>query len=238
MIEKIYGKNSIIEAIKNKRELSDVMVTANNNDIISMLNKNNIKYQIVQKGIIDKALKQSVNHQGVIASVMEYQYYQLEDIVSDESDSLIVMLDGIEDPHNLGAIVRTCEISGASGIVLPKNRSVKVNATVSKVSAGAIEHVKVVMCTNLVNTIKTLKEKGYWVVGAEALEESKEFWDLDLNMKVCLIIGSEGRGLSRLTKEECDFLVKIPMWGKVNSLNASVSAALLIYEIRRQQNKK
>lgn len=238
MIEKIYGKNSIIEAIKNKRELSDVMVTANNNDIISMLNKNNIKYQIVQKGIIDKALKQSVNHQGVIASVMEYQYYQLEDIVSDESDSLIVMLDGIEDPHNLGAIVRTCEISGASGIVLPKNRSVKVNATVSKVSAGAIEHVKVVMCTNLVDTIKTLKEKGYWVVGAEALEESKEFWDLDLNMKVCLIIGSEGRGLSRLTKEECDFLVKIPMWGKVNSLNASVSAALLIYEIRRQQNKK
>lgn len=238
MIEKIYGKNSIIEAIKNKRELSDVMVTANNNDIISMLNKNNIKYQIVQKGIIDKVLKQSVNHQGVIASVMEYQYYQLEDIVSDESDSLIVMLDGIEDPHNLGAIVRTCEISGASGIVLPKNRSVKVNATVSKVSAGAIEHVKVVMCTNLVNTIKTLKEKGYWVVGAEALEESKEFWDLDLNMKVCLIIGSEGRGLSRLTKEECDFLVKIPMWGKVNSLNASVSAALLIYEIRRQQNKK
>ena len=98
-----------------------------------------------------------------------------KDIISDESDSLIVMLDGIEDPHNLGAIIRTCEISGASGIVLPKNRSVKVNATVSKVSAGAIEHVKVVMCTNLVNTIKTLKDKGYWVVGAEALEESKNF---------------------------------------------------------------
>lgn len=238
MIEKIYGKNSIIEAIRNKRELSDVLVTANNNDIISMLNKNNIKYQVVQKGMIDKVLKQPVNHQGVVASVMEYQYYQLEDIISDESDSLIVMLDGIEDPHNLGAIIRTCEISGASGIVLPKNRSVKVNATVSKVSAGAIEHVKVVMCTNLVNTIKTLKDKGYWIVGAEALEESKNFWELDLNMKVCLVIGSEGKGLSRLTKEECDFLVKIPMWGKVNSLNASVSAALLIYEIRRQQNKK
>lgn len=238
MNEKIYGKNSIIEALRNKRELSDVLVTSNNTDIISMLNKNNIKYQIVQKSVIDKVLKQPVNHQGVVASVMEYQYYELNDIISDDKDSLIVMLDGIEDPHNLGAIVRTCEISGASGIILPKNRSVKVNSTVSKVSAGAIEHVKVVMVTNLVNTIKTLKDKGYWVVGAEALKESKNFWDLDLNMKVCLIIGSEGKGLSRLTKEECDFLVKIPMWGKVNSLNASVSAALLIYEIRRQQNKK
>lgn len=238
MNEKIYGKNSIIEAIRNKRELSDVLVTSNNTDIISMLNKNNIKYQIVQKNAIDKVLKQPVNHQGVVASVMEYQYYELNDIISDDNDSLIVMLDGIEDPHNLGAIVRTCEISGASGIILPKNRSVKVNSTVSKVSAGAIEHVKVAMVTNLVNTIKVLKEKGYWVVGAEALKESKNFWDLDLNMKVCLIIGSEGKGLSRLTKEECDFLVKIPMWGKVNSLNASVSAALLIYEIRRQQNKK
>lgn len=238
MFEKIYGKNSIIEAIRNKREISEVMVTANNNDIISLLNKNNIKYQIVQKGTIDKILKQPVNHQGVLANVTEYQYYNLEDIISDSSDSLIVMLDGIEDPHNLGAIIRTCEISGVEGIVLPKNRSVKVNATVSKVSAGAIEHVKVVMVTNLVNTIKTLKTKGYWVVGAEALDESKNFWDLDLKMKVCLIIGSEGKGLSRLTKEECDFLVKIPMWGKVNSLNASVSAALLIYEIRRQQNKR
>ena len=238
MNEKIYGKNSIIEALRNKRELSDVLVTSNNTDIISMLNKNNIKYQIVQKNAIDKVLKQPVNHQGVVASVMEYQYYELNDIISDDNDSLIVMLDGIEDPHNLGAIVRTCEISGASGIILPKNRSVKVNSTVSKVSAGAIEHVKVAMVTNLVNTIKVLKEKGYWVVGAEALKESKNFWDLDLNMKVCLIIGSEGKGLSRLTKEECDFLVKIPMWGKVNSLNASVSAALLIYEIRRQQNKK
>ena len=238
MSERIYGKNSIIEAIRNKRELTDVLVTSNNNDIISMLNKNNIKYQIVQKNVIDKVLKENVNHQGVVASVTEYQYYNLEDVISDEADSLIVMLDGIEDPHNLGAIVRTCEISGASGIILPKNRSVKVNSTVSKVSAGAIEHVKVVMVTNLVNTIKVLKEKGYWVVGAEALKESKNFWDLDLNMKVCLIIGSEGKGLSRLTKEECDFLVKIPMWGKVNSLNASVSAALLIYEIRRQQNNK
>ena len=238
MSERIYGKNSIIEAIRNKRELTDVLVTSNNNDIISMLNKNNIKYQIVQKNVIDKVLKENVNHQGVIASVTEYQYYNLEDVISDEADSLIVMLDGIEDPHNLGAIVRTCEISGASGIILPKNRSVKVNSTVSKVSAGAIEHVKVVMVTNLVSTIKVLKEKGYWVVGAEALKESKNFWDLDLNMKVCLIIGSEGKGLSRLTKEECDFLVKIPMWGKVNSLNASVSAALLIYEIRRQQNNK
>lgn len=238
MIEKIYGKNSIIEAIKNNRKLGDVYITSNNEDIILLLNKNKIKYQVVKKNVIDNIIKESVNHQGVVAFVDEYQYYNLDDVISNDKDSLIVMLDGLEDPHNLGAIIRTCEISGVSGIILPKNRSVRINATVSKVSAGAIEHVKVALVTNLVNTIKILKEKGYWIVGAEALEESKNFWDTDLNMKTCLVIGSEGKGLSRLTKEECDFLVKIPMWGKVNSLNASVSAALLIYEIRRQQNIK
>ena len=238
MIEKIYGKNSIIEAIKNNRKLGDVYITSNNEDIILLLNKNKIKYQVVKKNVIDNIIKESVNHQGVVAFVDEYQYYNLDDVISNDKDSLIVMLDGLEDPHNLGAIIGTCEISGVSGIILPKNRSVRINATVSKVSAGAIEHVKVALVTNLVNTIKILKEKGYWIVGAEALEESKNFWDTDLNMKTCLVIGSEGKGLSRLTKEECDFLVKIPMWGKVNSLNASVSAALLIYEIRRQQNIK
>ena len=238
MKKKIYGRNSIIEAIRNHRELQEVLVTNTNQDIIALLDKNKIKYQVVNKNIIQEKIQDNVNHQGVMAYTYEYQYAHLEDLISDEKDSLIVMLDGLEDPHNLGAIIRTVEISGAAGIIIPKNRSVRVNATVSKVSAGAIEHVKIVMVTNLVNTIKILKDHGYWVVGAEALPESKNFWDVDLKMKTCLIIGSEGQGLSRLTKEACDFLVKIPMWGKVNSLNASVSAALLIYEIRRQQNKK
>ena len=148
------------------------------------------------------------------------------------------MLDGLEDPHNLGAIIRTCEISGASGVIIPKNRSVKVTPAVEKVSTGATRYVKVAQVTNLVNTIEKLKEKGYWIVGAEAGSSSQNYWSVDYKMKVCLIIGSEGRGISRLVKEKCDYLVEIPMWGKVNSLNASVSCGILIYEIRRQQRNK
>ena len=147
-------------------------------------------------------------------------------------------LDGLEDPHNLGAIVRTCEIAGVSGIILPKNRSVKVTPTVVKVSTGATEYVKIAQVTNLVNTLKELKKKGYWIVGAEASEKSECFWSPDYRRKICLVVGSEGFGVSRLVKEECDYLVEIPMWGKVNSLNASVSCGILIYEIRRQQRNK
>lgn len=246
MSELIYGKNSVVEAIKNSnvkgaRKIETCYVTSLNEDVIALLNKNNIKYQIVQKDKIFNLLKNNdlnpnVNHQGVLAMLEDYKYYDLSELVNEKNDSLIVALDGLEDPHNLGAIIRTAEISGVDGIILPKNRSVKVTSTVSKVSTGAIEHVKVSQVTNLVSSLKELKKKGYWIVGAEALEESKDFWHTDLNMKVCLVIGSEGKGISRLVKEECDILVKIPMWGKVNSLNASVSAALIIYEIRRQQN--
>ena len=147
------------------------------------------------------------------------------------------MLDGIEDPHNLGAIIRSAEIAQVSGIILPKNRSVKVTPTVIKVSTGATQYVKVAQVTNLVNTLKELKKNGYWIVGAEAGKDSTNFWNVDYKMKVCLVVGSEGRGVSRLVKEECDYLVEIPMWGKVNSLNASVSCGILIYEIRRQQKQ-
>ena len=237
----IFGTNTIMSSLKlgSVKKLY-LAIGYNNEKVLSLAKHNNVNIVYVQKSELDKMTHGGV-HQNVVGVIKNKELLSLDNLlekIKNIKNPLLVMLDELNDPHNLGAIIRTCEISGASGIILPKNRSVKVNATVSKVSAGAIEHVKVVMVTNLINTIKTLKENGYWVVGAEALAESKNFWDLDLNMKVCLIIGSEGKGLSRLTKEECDFLVKIPMWGKVNSLNASVSAALLIYEIRRQQNKK
>ena len=239
MSELIYGKNSLLEALRgnNADYFESVYLLKKDNDVISLCESKKIKYKITSKEEFNKLLKQKgeVNHQGFLAFTKEYEYYELGEIVSSDNDSLIVALDGLEDPHNLGAIVRTCEIAGASGIILPKNRSVRVTPTVAKVSTGATEYVKIAQVTNLVSALKELKKQGYWIVGAEAGESSTNFWNVDYKMKVCLVIGSEGRGVSRLVKEECDYLVEIPMWGKVNSLNASVSCGILIYEIRRQQ---
>ena len=147
--------------------------------------------------------------------------------------NIIVILDHLEDPHNFGAIIRTCEAAGITSIIIPKDRSVKVNATVMKTSAGALENVNVCMVTNLVNTIKKLKENGYWIIGTDM--EGKDYRQIDYEGKIAIIIGSEGKGLSRLTEENCDFIAKIPMYGKVNSLNASVAAALIIYEAVRNK---
>ncbi len=239
MFEILYGKNSCIEAIKKGREITEVLITNNNKELIPLFKEKKLNYKIVSKEELDSLVKNNTgSNQGIVCKVLSYEYSSLNDIMSDDNNSLIVMLDGFEDPHNLGAVIRTCEITKADGIIIPKNRSVRVNETVSKVSAGAIENVKICMETNLSQTIKTLKKNGYWICGAEALDESKSIWDMDFKMKTCLVIGSEGFGISRLVREECDFLVKIPMWGKVNSLNASVSAAVIMYEIRRQQNSK
>ena len=235
MSEIIFGKNAVTEAIKNNRKIEKILLTNTNNDLMQLAKKNNIKCDLISKEILNEKVKG--NHQGVIAYVEEYKYFDLNEIISEKNDSLIVMLDGFEDPHNLGAVIRTAETVGVDGIIIPKNRSVKVNSTVSKVSTGAIEHVKVCEVTNLSQTLKKLKECGYWVVGAEYTEQSICYWDVDYSMKIVLVIGSEGKGVSRIVREECDYLVKIPMRGKINSLNASVSAALVMYEIRRKQNK-
>ena len=245
MSEIIYGKNSLLEALRsinNANYFLEIYLLKEDEEVSSLCNNKKIKYKVVNKDVFNNVLKNNklnnVTHQGFLAITKEYEYYKLEDIISSAEDSLIVALDGLEDPHNLGAIVRTCEISGADGIILPKNRSVKVTPTVTKVSTGATEYVKIAQVTNLVSALKELKKKGYWIVGAEASDTSENFWNVDYKMKVCLVVGSEGRGVSRLVKEECDYLVEIPMWGKVNSLNASVSCGILIYEIRRQQRNK
>lgn len=254
----IYGKNTVVEAMKMGTVIKLYLVSDNKKVNISNTKNTNIKnsnknkennYSDLEKIANSKKIdieyisKEKMseiangNHQGCAAKVFEYKYYDVDEIVNDKKDSLIIALDCLEDPHNLGAIIRTSEIAGVDGIIIPKNRSVRVNSTVAKVSTGATEYVKVSEVTNLRQTLVSLKKQGYWIVGAEYTEQSVNFWDVDFNMKVCLVIGSEGKGVSRLIREECDFLVKIPMWGKINSLNASVSAAILIYEIRRQQNK-
>ena len=233
MSEYIFGKNVVKEALNYPERIEEIYLLERNTEFITLVKQNKVKFCIISQAEMDK--KVSGIHQGVVALVKDYPYYPLSDIIKSEKKSLIIALDGLEDPHNLGAILRTCEAAGVDGVILPKNRSVKLNNTVAKVSAGAIEYVKVVEVVNLTQTLKQLKDKGYWIVGAERSPKSSSMWELQYDMPIILVIGSEGKGISRLVKEECDFLVEIPMKGKINSLNASVSTGIMIYEIRRQQ---
>ncbi|MDD3348087.1 MAG: 23S rRNA (guanosine(2251)-2'-O)-methyltransferase RlmB [Bacilli bacterium] len=233
MSEYIFGKNVVKEAFSNPERIEEIYILDKNTEFIALAKQFRLQYKIISSTEMDKMV--SGLHQGVVAMVKDYQYYQLSEVVNTQKTSLIIALDGLEDPHNLGAILRTCEAADVDGVILPKNRSVKLNNTVAKVSAGAIEYIKVVEVVNLTQTLKQLKEKGYWIVGAEKSQKSSSMWDIKYDMPIVLVIGSEGKGISRLVKEECDFLVEIPMLGKINSLNASVSAGIMIYEIRRQQ---
>ena len=170
-------------------------------------------------------------HQGIILDVPDYKYYDIDDIIGD--DNLIVMLDHIEDPHNFGAIIRTCEAAGVSGIIIPSDRSVEVNPTVIKTSVGTTEKMKIVRVTNLNSTIKYLKDKGYWIFGTDM--EGTNYTELDYKGKTVIICGNEGSGMSKLTKDNCDFIATIPMNGEVNSLNASVATAIVVFEAVKQR---
>ena len=225
-MEIVYGKNSFVEAL-NMNRINEAFVLKDC-PYIKELQRKHIKYQIVDRGRLD-SLSKSGNHQGCLAYVEEYKLSSLESMLKKEN-GLIVLLDGLKDPHNLGAIIRTCECAGVDGLVYKKHNSVHLNDTVAKVACGALEYVKVAEVTNLVNTIKILKDNGYWIVGTDG--DGKDLYNkIDYNMNVVLIIGSEGDGMSRLVKQECDFIVKMPMKGHINSLNASVAAGVMIFNI-------
>ncbi len=234
----IVGKNSITEAIKNKRNISKLIVAENLKDqsFIKFLKEQHIKYEILSQSQINK--KYGDKNGGIIAEIIEYEYRTLADVLvktsKKEAGGVLIILDGLEDPHNLGAILRSADATGADAIIIPKNRSVSLNQTVAKVSTGAIEYVDVVQVTNLTQTIQELKKNGYWIIGLE-LDGTIDFTEQDYHGNVAVVVGSEGKGISRLVKENCDVLVKIPMFGKVNSLNASVSAGLILYEIVRNR---
>ena len=222
MSEYVFGKNSFFEALNNKRIIKAYVL--NDRDI----KDKGIPYQIVDRKMLDK-LSKSGNHQGYVAEVKEFKMSKVSDMIKDKN-GLIVILDGIQDVHNLGAIIRTCECAGVDGVIYKSHNAVKVNDTVAKVASGALEYMKVSEVNNLVNTMKELKKNGYWIVGS-AGDACQYYTDIDYDMNVALVIGSEGKGMSRLVKEECDFIVKLPMMGKVTSLNASVAAGILIYNI-------
>ena len=236
------GRNTVIEALKSNRTIEYIMVSngEKNGTIIDILRIAKDKDIIIKK--VDKRkldnMSKSGNHQGVIAITTPYDYCSVEDILEyareKEEEPFIIILDEIEDPHNFGSIIRTAEISGVHGIIIPKRRSVGVNQTVYKCSVGAAEYVKVAKVTNLNDTIDYLKEQGIWVYGADMKGEDYCF-NVNFSGPVALVIGNEGKGISRLTKEKCDVLVKIPMKGKINSLNASVAGGIMMYEILKQR---
>lgn len=240
----IEGRNPVIEAIKNDREIDKLMIANGAKEgsikkIIAMAKEKNIVIQYVDKHKLDE-ISTSHAHQGVIASVSEYEYYELDELIQSVTekgeDPFFIILDEITDPHNLGSIIRTADAVGAHGVIIPKRRSVHITPTVVKASAGAVEYVPVCKVTNIVNTIKTLKEHGLWIAAADM--DGQTFYEQNLTGPIGLVIGSEGFGISRLVKKNCDFTVKMPMVGNVTSLNASVAGSILLYEIFKQRMGK
>lgn len=213
----VYGKNVLRELDKNK--IKKIYVSSN--DLIPYLENEGLKYDLVPKVKLDKMVHG--NHQGIVIDIHDYEYYKMDDIDSD----FIVILDHLEDPHNFGSIIRTCECVGAKNIIIPKDRSVSVNDTVVKVSTGAVEHVKIIMVNNLVQAINKLKDMNYFIYAADM--DGEDYRKVSYSSKKALVVGNEGSGIGRLVKENSDVVVSIPMKGKINSLNASVAASIILY---------
>lgn len=241
--DQIEGRNAVLELLESGKDINKIYITKGElkgsiNKIIAIANEK--KVIIVQK---DKKqmdmMAQSENYQGVIAVVPPYEYVEVEDILEvakeRNEDPFILILDGIEDTHNLGAIIRTAETAGVHGIIIQKRRAAQVNSTVSKVASGALEYMKIARVNNITDTISKLKDKGVWVCGT-AIDADKYYYDQNLTGPIAIVIGNEGKGMGELVKRNCDFLVKIPMNGKVTSLNASVSTGIIVYEAAKQRN--
>lgn len=242
MNDLIFGRNSVIELIKAGRSVNKIFFAEGNQDgsikkIISLAKDAGIVFEFVNRAKLDKICGGG-RHQGVAAMAAAVKYSTVEEILKFAEEKkefpFLILLDELEDPHNFGAILRTADAVGVHGVIIPKRRSVQLNSTVAKTSAGAVEYVKVAQVTNISQTLKKFREMNLKIVGAD-MDAEKNFFETDLSGGIVLIIGSEGKGMRRLTKENCDLLVKIPMKGKINSLNASVAAAVLMYEIFNQR---
>ena len=237
----VAGRNAVMEVLKGSRSVNRLLVANGSaegsmREIIAVAKEKGINIQFYDRSKLD-AMAPGIRHQGVLAQVPPVQYAELEDILQLARDRneppFIVLLDELEDPHNLGAILRTADAAGVHGVLIPKHRSCPLSATVAKTSAGAVEHVPVARIGNMVQTIKRLKKEGLWVAAADM--DGTDYYDTDLTGSLLLVIGSEGQGVGRLIKEQCDFVVRIPMVGKINSLNASVAGSILMYEAMKQR---
>lgn len=235
MANYIYGKNTVKSYLESNGKVKVLYLfnKGNFNDLVQLARAKQVRVEFIDKNRLDKMA--SGVHQGVILEIEDYTYYQLDDLLTDNKHQLIVLCDQLEDPHNLGAILRSCDAAGVDGVIVGKHRSVGLNATVAKVSTGAINTVKVVEATNMVDTIKTLKNHGYWVIAAENDVKAVDYTEFNVDMPIVLVVGSEGSGISRLVKKECDILTTIPMNGSVNSLNVSVATGILLFDIIRRR---
>lgn len=237
----IEGRNAVLEALRSGRDFESLFVQKDLHDgpiqtIVREAGKRGIRIQYVDKERLNR-LSETGSHQGTAARVAAYQYAEVEDLLKAAEEKgeppFLMLLDGIEDPHNLGAIIRTANLAGAHGVIIPKNRAVGLTAVVAKTSAGALNFTRVARVTNLANTIEDLKKQGLWFVCADM--NGTVMYDLDLRGPIGLVIGGEGSGISRLVREKCDMTASIPMRGDIDSLNASVAAGVLAYEIVRQR---
>lgn len=240
----VAGRNAVMEVLKGSRSVNRLLIAngaseGSVREIIALAKSKGINVQFYERSKLD-SMAPGVRHQGVLAQVPPVEYVELEDILQVAKDRneppFIVLLDELEDPHNLGAILRTADAVGVHGVLIPKHRSCPLSATVAKTSAGAVEHVPVARIGNMVQTIKRLKKEGLWVAAADM--DGTDYFDTDMTGALLLIIGSEGQGVGRLIKEQCDFVVKLPMIGKINSLNASVAGSILMYEAMKQRMGK
>ena len=231
----VYGKNVAKELIKNQRKIKKAYLykgmvdSALESELLSL----GVNINYLDKNGLNKIA--TGNHQGIVLEISDFKYLSETEMFNNlPLKPFIIILDHVEDPHNFGAIIRTSEAAGVDYIIIPKDRSVKVNSTVMKTSVGALDNVKIVEVTNLNNTIKKLKKKNVWIVGTD-MENSVAYDSIDYKVPIALVIGSEGFGMSKLVKKNCDFIARIPMYGKINSLNASVAAGIMIYEVVRQR---
>lgn len=240
--DQVEGRNSVLELLESGKDINKIFITRGEkhgsiNKIIAKAREKKVIIVEKDKRQMDE-MAQTQNYQGVIAIVPPFEYCEVEDILkeakSKNEEPFVLILDGIEDPHNLGSIIRTAETAGVHGIIIPKRRAAGVNSTVNKVSAGAVEHMKIVRVTNISDTIQKLKDEGLWICGTD-INTDKYYYDQDLKGALGIVIGNEGSGISSKVKNNCDFLVKIPMKGKVTSLNASVSTGIIIYEALKQR---
>ena len=230
----VYGRNVARDLLNKNSKIRKIYIQDNFHDeeINLLIEKSKLEVKVLSKREIDNLC--SGVHQGIILDVPDYSYKDISSIINDEGEDFVVILDHIEDPHNFGAIIRTCEAAGVKNIIIPKDRQVPVNATVMKTSVGTLDNVNIIMVSNLVDAINKLKKNGYWIVGT-ALNNSVDYREIDYSSKIALVIGNEGSGISNIVAKNCDFLAKIPIYGETNSLNASVAAGIMIYEVIRNR---
>lgn len=240
--DQVEGRNSVLELLESGKDINKIFVTRGEkhgsiNKILAIAKERKIIIVEKDKKQMDE-MAQEENYQGVIAIVPPFEYVEIEDIINTakerNEDPFVLILDGIEDPHNLGSIIRTAETAGVHGIIIPKRRAASVNSTVNKTSAGAVEHMKIARVTNITDAIEELKQLGLWICGTD-IDTNKYYYNQDLTGPLGIVIGNEGKGMGEKVKKNCDFLVKIPMKGKVMSLNAAVSTGIVVYEAVKQR---